>query len=414
MGFHHPYPIPEPRMPEQIGLTDLFVMGMISPFLNSTDQESFWEKFELPYRIEALLNFGCNLVMSIGNSETVAESLAKIPFMVSFDLYLNETSNFADIVLPDCSYLQSYDSRSNFPFIFGHPAGLGEWCWPIRQPVLPPDADQRRCADVLLEIAHRAGFGDEVNAAYNAMMGLEPPYRLEPGENSSYEEICDRDLKNNFGADKGLDWFRKNGVVKWPKKVEEVYWRHFVDVRVPIYWEFLVSLGEKTEAITAPRGLTIPREYYEPMPDFIPCKSHGCTTPEFDFTGFYYRDTIHTNSYTMENPWLDETAQLDPFSYAIAINAETGRKKGLRNGQLVWVENENGRKVKGRIKLTQGIHPEGLGIGACAGHWSDGMPVAKGKGVFYNELLEVDWEHSSPVNLNLDLCVRVKVTPVES
>jgi molybdopterin-containing oxidoreductase family molybdopterin binding subunit len=413
MGFHHPYPIPEPRMPEHIGLTDLFVMGMISPFLSSTDQEQVWDRFELPYRIEALLNFGCNLVMSIGNSETVARSLAKVKFMVSFDLYLNETSHFADIVLPDCSYLQSFDSRSNFPFIFGHPAGMGEWCWPIRQPVLPPEGGQRRCADVLLDIAGRAGFRAELNAAYNAMMGLEPPYQLEADRGYGYEDICDRDLKNNFGADKGLDWFKRNGVLKWPKKVEEVYWRHFSDVRVPIYWEFLVSIGDKIEAIAAPRGLKIPREYYKPMPDFLPCLSHGCTAPGFDFYAFYYRDTIHTNSYTMENPWLDEVARLDPVSYAIAINADAGAKKGLRDGQLVWVENEKGRRVKGRLKLTQAIHPEGLGIGACAGHWSDGMPVAKGKGVFFNELLEIDWEHSSPVNLNLDLCVRVKVTPAE-
>jgi anaerobic selenocysteine-containing dehydrogenase len=81
---------------------------------------------------------------------------------------------------------------------------------------------------------------------------------------------------------------------------------------------------------------------------------------------------------------------------------------------MIWVENEKGRKVKGRVKLTQAIHPEGLGIAACAGHWSTGMPVAKGKGVFFNELLELDWDHVSPINLNLDLCVRVKVTIAES
>ena len=95
-----------------------------------------------------------------------------------------------------------------------------------------------------------------------------------------------------------------------------------------------------------------------------------------------------------------------------AINTEAGRKKGLKDGELIWVETETGRKVRGRVKLTQGIHPEGLGIGACARHWGDGMPVAKGKGVFFNELLELDWNHVSPVNFNLDLCARVKVTPV--
>lgn len=40
------------------------------------------------------------------------------------------------------------------------------------------------------------------------------------------------------------------------------------------------------------------------------------------------------------------------------------------------------------------------------------MPIAKGKGVFFNELLELDWEHASPINLNLDLCAKVKVTRV--
>jgi molybdopterin-containing oxidoreductase family molybdopterin binding subunit len=33
--------------------------------------------------------------------------------------------------------------------------------------------------------------------------------------------------------------------------------------------------------------------------------------------------------------------------------------------------------------------------------------------VFFNDLLELDWKHTSPVNLNLDLCARVKVTLAE-
>jgi len=38
--------------------------------------------------------------------------------------------------------------------------------------------------------------------------------------------------------------------------------------------------------------------------------------------------------------------------------------------------------------------------------------VAKGKGVFFNELLELDFAHASPQNLNLDLCAKVKVTRI--
>jgi anaerobic selenocysteine-containing dehydrogenase len=361
-----------------------------------------------------LLNLGCNLMMSIANSETVAQSLEKLKFMVSFDLYLTETSNFADIVLPDCSYLQSMDSRSSFPFIHcSMPGGRGNWSWPIRQPVLPPEGQQRRFADVLLDLADRLGIRQDLNAAYNAALQLVPEHRLEADRRYSWEEICDAELKSNFGAGRGMEWFKEHGLISWPKKPEEVYCRPFLDVRVPIYWEFLVPQGDKIDAIAAPRGLKIPREFFEPLPNFLPCLSHTCKKEGFDFYAFYYRDIIHTNSFTMENPWLDEAARLDPFSYAIAINADAGKNKGLRDGDLIWVENEGGRKVKGRVRLTQGMHPEGLGIGACAGHWSNGMPIAKGKGVFFNELLEIDWKHSSPVNLNLDLCAKVKITLVE-
>ena len=410
MGHHYPYPIDEPSLPRRVGLQDVFPLGMVSPFIDSEDQEEMWSRLGLGYRPEVMINFGANSVMSVANRETVARSLAKYKFIVSFDVYRTETSDFADILLPDCSYLQSLDSRSSFPFIFNHPAGMGEWCWSMRQPVVPPESEQRPYQDVLLDLADRVGIRADMNAALNASMEIAPEYRLQGDRRYSWAEVCDAELKSNFGPERGLEWFKQHGVIKWPKKPEEVYWRPFVDVRVPIYWEFLVPLGERTDAITAPRGLKLPREYYEPLPDHIPCVSHGCKAPGFDLYGFYYRDTVHTNSYTMENPWLDEAARLDPFSYSIAINAETGRKKGLQDGDIVWVENEKGRKVKGRVKLTQGIHPEGLGIGACAGHWGGGMPIAKGKGVFFNELLELDWQHVSPINLNLDLCVRVKVT----
>ncbi|MCC6473114.1 MAG: molybdopterin-dependent oxidoreductase [Burkholderiales bacterium] len=414
MGYHYPYPPERPRMPQKMGLQDLFSIGMTSPFLDATDREAMWEKFDLPYRPEVLINFGANLLLSIANRRPVEASLAKYKFMVSFDLYLTETSNFADIVLPDCSYLQSWDSRSMMPFILAHPAGMGDWSWPIRQPVLPPEGEQRRFNEVLLDLADRIGMRADVNAAMNASLNLQAPYRLEGDRRYSYQEICDIDLKCHFGEAHGLAWFKKHGVMTWKKKPEEVYWRPFLDVRVPIYWEFLLGIGEEVAAIAEPRGLPIRREFYQPLPDFIPCRSHCCTAPGFDLYAFYYRDTVHTNSYTLENPWLDEAAKLDPFSYTVAIHAQAGRKKDLADGDLVWIETESGKKVKGRVRLTEAIHPEGLAIAACAGHWGDGMPVAKGKGVGFNALLDLDWEHVSPVNLNLDLCVRVKVTKAEA
>ena len=351
--------------------------------------------------------------MSLANKDVVAATLVKYKFIACIELYQTEMTDFADIVLPDCDYLQSLDSRSNFPFIFSLPAGMGEWCWAIRQPVVEPKGEQRPFAQVMLDLAERIGFLDDVNMAYNAAHKLEPPYRLEPDKSYSWEGICDKDLKNHFGEERGLDWFKENGVLKWPKKPEEVYWRPFTDVRVPIYWEWLPALHEKASAIAGPKGLDIPVEFYQPLPDFLPCNSHECDAEGFDFFAFYYRDIVHTNSMTMENAWLDEVAQMDPFSYNIAINTASAQAKGIKNGDLIWVESETGRRVKGRARLTQAIHPEGLGMAALAGHWAKGLPMAKDKGVFFNELLEIDKDHASPLNLNLDICVKVKVSPVE-
>ena len=86
------------------------------------------------------------------------------------------------------------------------------------------------------------------------------------------------------------------------------------------------------------------------------------------------------NSFTTENPWLDEAAELDPYSYTVAVNATTGDGMGLADGDMVWIESEGGRRVKDRLKLTQAVHPEGVGIAGCNGHWGGGMPVAKDKG----------------------------------
>lgn len=406
---HVPYPPADPRRPDSIGMVELFPLSHVSPLMASSDQEHWWQKFKLPYRPKFMLNYGANSMMSVGNKETVAETLKTYDFIASFDLFLNEFSDFADIILPDASYLEVLDPRPNFPFIFNHPAGEGEWGWPIRQPIVEPTHERRSARDVMLQLAYRLGLGPEINMAVNSYYKLDGEQMLKPDQTYTIEDISDHELKHKFGPERGLEWFKEHGVITWPKRVEEVYWRTFLDVRIPIYHEYLIELGERTGKICQEAGMSFDPAYYGPLPEWLPCHSHGEKDRSFDLFAFYYRDAIQANGFTMENPWIDEMARIDPFSYRIAINAETGRRKGLRDDDVVFLETVTGRRVTGRVKLTEGIHPEGVGIAACAGHWSKHQPIAKGKGIFFNDLLEIDFEHSSPVNLNLDLCAKVKV-----
>ncbi|MDP6173442.1 MAG: hypothetical protein QGF09_04670, partial [Rhodospirillales bacterium] len=104
---------------------------------------------------------------------------------------------------------------------FSHPAGMGEWCWPIRQPIVEPHAKRMRHADLLMELADRCGFLADYNMGLNGYLDLEAPFRLSPDKRYTYEEICDTDLKDKFGPEHGLEWFKENGVMKWAKKPEE-------------------------------------------------------------------------------------------------------------------------------------------------------------------------------------------------
>lgn len=407
--FHMPYPPHEAVAPQSLGLQDLFPMAMVSAFVASEDREKFWQKFKIDYRAEMMINLGANSIMSVGNPGVVAEALKQIPFIVSFDLFLNEFTDFADIVLPDRSYLERMDFAPNYPFIFNHPAGMGDWTYPIRQPMVNPGPNRRYFTEVMLELADRIGILDGMNMVVNMFYKLEEPYKLVPEKKYSHDEIADHVLKNYFGPERGLEWFKANGIIKWPKKAEEVYWRPFVPVRIPIYFEFFKTIGEQVDKVARQFDVALDLSSYEALPDWHPCPSHEVKSPEFDFWSFYYRDVLHTNSFTMENPWLDEASQMNPYTYNIAINKRTATRKGIKDGDFIWLESTTGRKVKGRATLTEGIHPEGVGIAACAGHWSKDQPIARGKGVFYNELLELNYEHMDPANLNLDLCVKVKV-----
>jgi anaerobic selenocysteine-containing dehydrogenase len=114
---------------------------------------------------------------------------------------------------------------------------------------------------------------------------------------------------------------------------------------------------------------------------------------------------------TYENPWLDEISTSgEPWSYFVSINARTARARGIRDGDRVWVESADAGRVKGRARLVEGIHPEVVGIANNGGHWAPGMPVARGKGVFFEALIPLTLKALDPVSISIDCDARVRVT----
>jgi len=108
---------------------------------------------------------------------------------------------------------------------------------------------------------------------------------------------------------------------------------------------------------------------------------------------------------------------MDPYMYNLAINAETAKKKGLKNGdrvELTSASTEN--SVKGRIQCTEGIHPEVMAISGGGGHWAKGLPVASqpDKGVLFEWLIPLSFDQDiDMVTFSIDWCVKGKLSKLE-
>ncbi|MBP7983917.1 MAG: molybdopterin-dependent oxidoreductase, partial [Chromatiaceae bacterium] len=114
-----------------------------------------------PYPLDTLLLFMANMAWNSSmNTVGVRQMLAdkdgegnyKIPFLVVCDTFASETVAFADLVLPDTSYLERHDVLS----MLDRP--ISEYDGPVdsvRIPVLPPKGECRPFQEVLIELGTR-------------------------------------------------------------------------------------------------------------------------------------------------------------------------------------------------------------------------------------------------------------------
>ncbi len=420
--FHGEWPIPLAEIRHDYTIHDVQPIGAFKYIVGGSDREEIWEKVGATgvYKPEMMIAAACNSIMSVGNRDAIAHALKEIPYIVAIDLFSTENAEgFADILLPDTCYLEEAKWMNGLEQNFNYPFGMEDWAFHISQPVVKPMA-QRRCSyDVGLEILDRLGkewgrdLVAETNARFNKIWPISEEYRLKPTDKPTMTTVGDRVVKSIFGPEYNWEWFEKHGFIRWPKKPEEAYWIWYLDLRIPIYAEYLVHMREAVEKINKQTGLDIDLEQYTPLVSWFPCSTHKVTDPKYDLYCYSYRDILHSASSTMEQPWLDEASRMNPYTYSITMNADTGKKKGLRDGDAIEVETYLGRKVTGMVKMLEGQHPQTIGIAATAGHWAKGQPIARGKGTNFDTLLPMDFKHMDPVCGTIETSVRVGVRKID-
>lgn len=362
------------------------------------------EKYKLPYQPEVLLICRRNLIMGGVDYKVTVEALKKYKFIAAFCITLDEMSEFADLVLPETVYLEKLQIMPN-RLTWSHTGQSGYFYWGIRQPVVLPVGEARDWPDVLMDLADRMGFLGDVYKNFNTRYGLKEPYKLDPSHKYTKEEIGDKRFKSQFSEEKGLEWFKKNGFVSVKRTVDELYPLPRLKARFPLYYENIMEAGRRVKEVTESMGL---KDWnisdYKALPEWKQCDAY-IPSGDFDLKAVNYRIPTHAFSWTAENPWLAEVAELNPYAQKILINTQTAKRKGIRNKDKICVESAVG-KVVGEAKVTECIHPEAVGMSSHFGSVARGKPVAYGKGVNFNRLVPFD---TDPVSTGVDACVKVKV-----
>jgi len=288
-----------------------------------------------PYQPRAAVFVFQNFVHSVPNMQKNLQALKndKLELIVSVDTHLSETAMMADYVIPGTNFLERrdlYPQWVTFPAIS------------LRQPVVPTVFGQKAEYEFVRDLALNLGLNQY---AFNV----------------DYKTYLDDALKAaGIGIDlEGLE--KLDGATWVPDNHSTSYYKYTVGgFNTPSKkFEFYSQQMEK-------KGVN-------PLPEYVPAQDGP--TAAYPFHIINWKEALHTHSRTMNNRWLMELHGENE----LWMNAQKAAALGISDGQMVWVENQDGIKAQARARVTNRIHPNVVGMTHGFGHTASG-PVAQGKG----------------------------------
>ena len=346
--------------------------------------------------------------------ETMAKAFKTIGFIVALNPFEDETSRWADLLLPDQHSLERLTPLVGNPNNFTNAASVEEsGTWNFQQPVVTAQPNARNWGEVLVDVAWRAGIGPDMNTALNAACHITGEHQLKRDQQYSWEEFSDRWTRSTVGV--GLDYFREHGYKKdHPREAKYAYPLIHHGGRIPLYLEHFLDAGVAVKAYTDSRGIDWDVSDYSAVMDYQPCLTEQQAPPQFDMWLVNQKLPFMAGTYSAENPLLMDLAKRNSKVFNIGINRVTAARKGIADGDEIWVETPVGKKVKGIARLTEGIHPECASAPGMFGRTQAGNPDAIGKdgsrGIHFNSLVQFTLDRMDPVSAALDSCVKVRIS----
>ena len=290
-----------------------------------------------PYPIKGWLVYGTNLIQALPQREETLKAIQALDLLVVIDVLPSEIAGYADVVLPEASYLERFDDL--LPVSWKR-SGVA-----LRQPVVAPPGQAKPGWWIARELGLR--------------LGLEAYFPWKDAE-GYLRERC-----RLSGLDYGA--LQKDGVILAPEKptvVEDGLPLSFATEsgKIELYSEKLAAAG------------------FEPLPVYV--RPDG--VPPGYFRLLYGRAPGHTFGRTTNNRLLGELSHHD----RVWINAKVAADLGLADGATVRLVNQDGIKSAPlKIKATERIRGDCVFMVHGWGHTAKGLRYARGKGADDAELV---------------------------
>ena len=377
-----------------------------------------------PYKIDTLFMYMAN--MAWNSSMNVPGTLKyltdkdeetgeyKIPRIIYSDAYYSETIPYADLILPDTTYLERWDCISLLDRPICDADGAAD---SIRQPVVEPDRDVRCFQEVLLELGARLqlpGFANEDGSAkypggyadYIANhMRTDKVGPLAGWRGKEGDQHCTGDANPNQ-----LQKYIENGCF-WRHELPPE--QHYYKFANKDYLEFACDSGwigsskpvvmqlynedlQGFRLAAQGHGEHQPpehlkeriEEYFDPVPIWYePLESDVSDTDEYPVHALTQRPMHMYHSWGSQNAWLRQLTAAN----RLFIHHDLADKLELEDDHWVWVTSPHG-KVRAQIKRMSGVNPHTVwtwnAIGKRSGAWNldKDAPEAK-RGFLLNHII---------------------------
>lgn len=378
---------------------------------------------ERPYKTAALFLYATNPVFSSAEGARFAEAFAKIPFIVSFSPFLDESSLQADLVLPDHTALERWDGGPA-------PAAIPYALFGLGQPVFAPLYNTMQSADVLMQTARQIGGSMAAAFPWTQCQDV-----LRDSASGLYEARCGA-IVEQFNEKAWSALLEQRGWWSPSYRSFDEFWAQLQEKGGwwdPVYthrdWRriFQTSSGKfEFYSLALKKMFDVRigsnRRDAEAALDTLRLSARGdrLCLPHFEpprFTGTAEQYPLHLNVVQIlplarggnaNQPFLQEI--LGPhvgmrWDSWVEINPETARQLDIEDGELVWIESPAG-KARVRARLTPGAMPEVVNVPANLGHTAYGR-WARGIGINAMQLAAGEYDYLA--GLSVSSTTRVKV-----